>query len=372
MEADRRERVRATLALARVPGIGSVFFRRLLENFGNPAAVFTKTSDELAAVMGVGDERARAVAAFDGWKEVEAEMARAEALGLGCLVWGDEDYPEPLAAIYDPPPVLYYRGSLGAVTRPAIAAVGTRRPTDYGERATAFICEPLAEAGVTVVSGMARGIDTCAHRAALKAGGATVAVLGCGADVIYPPENKNLYGEICEKGLVLSEFPPTARPEAQNFPRRNRIISGLAAGVLVVEAGEQSGALITGYHAAEQGREVFAVPGSIFSPTSDGCRRLIASGAKPVGSAEEILEEIAPQFAASAGRPTAAPTVDVTSLGADEQELLKRLGGEPMPADELAARAGWDPSRAAAALLALEIAGLVEKLPGNNYRRVFM
>ncbi|MEE8639911.1 MAG: DNA-processing protein DprA [bacterium] len=372
MEADRHERVRATLALARVPGIGSVFFRRLLETFGNPAAVFTKTFDELAAVMGVGDERARALATFDGWKEVEDEMAQAEALGLRCLIWGDDDYPEPLAAIYDPPPVLYYLGSLDRLAPPAIAAVGTRRPTDYGERATAFICESLAEAGVTIVSGMARGIDTCAHRAALKTGGLTVAVLGCGADVVYPPENKSLYGEICEKGLVVSEFPPSARPEAQNFPRRNRIISGLTTGVLVVEAGERSGALITGYHAAEQGREVFAVPGSIFSPASDGCRRLIAGGAKPVGSAEEILEEVAPQFSRGGGRRAAGPTVDVASLGADEQELLKYVGGESMPADELAARAGWDPSRAAAALLALEIAGLVEKLPGNNYRRVFM
>jgi DNA processing protein len=372
MEPDRHERVRATLALARVPGIGSVFFRRLLETFGEPAAVFTKTFDELAAVPGIGDERARALATFDAWKEVEAEMARAEGSGLGYVVWGEGDYPEPLAAIYDAPPVLYYKGALGGLSPPAVAAVGTRRPTDYGERATAFICEPLAEAGITIVSGMARGIDTCAHRAALKAGGATVAVLGCGADVVYPPENKKLYGEICERGLVVSEFAPSARPEAKNFPRRNRIISGLSAGVLVVEAGERSGALITGYHAAEQGREVFAVPGSIFSPASDGCRRLIASGAKPVGSADEILEELAPQFPRVGGQRAAGPTVDFETLGADEQELLKCVAGEAIPADELAARVGWDPSRAAAALLSLEIAGLVEKLPGNNYRRIFL
>jgi DNA processing protein len=372
MEPSRYERVRAVLALARVPGIGSVYFRRLLEAFGTPAAVFTKTRDDLAAVEGIGDERARAVASFDGWKEVDDEMARAEPLALNYLLWEDDDYPELLAAIHDPPPVLYYKGAWERLPALAVAAVGTRRPTDYGQRATAYICEALAEAGVAIVSGMARGIDTCAHRAALKAGGVTVAVLGCGADVVYPPENESLYDEICEKGLVVSEFPPSARPEAQNFPRRNRIISGLAAGVLVVEAGEHSGALITGYHAADQGREVFAVPGSIFSPASDGCRLLIAGGAKPVGSAREVFEEIAPQFAAVGERPAPRPSAALASLGQDEQALLTYVGGQPVAADDLAARAGWDAPRAAAALLNLEIAGLVEKLPGKNYRRVYL
>ncbi len=372
MEPSRYERVRAVLALARVPGIGSVFFRRLLEAFGAPAAAFAKTPDDLAAVEGIGDERARAIVSFDRWKEVDDEIARAEALGLNYLLWEDDDYPELLASIYDPPPVLYYKGAWERWPTLAVAAVGTRRPTDYGQRATAYICESLAEAGVAIVSGMARGIDTCAHRAALKAGGVTVAVLGCGADVVYPPENERLYDEICEKGLIISEFPPAAPPEAQNFPRRNRIISGLAAGVVVVEAGEHSGALITGYHAADQGREVFAVPGSIFSPASDGCRLLIAGGAKPVGSAREILEEIAPQFAAAGERPGPGPSADVASLGPDERELLTYVGGQPVPADDLAARAGWAPARAAAALLGLEIAGLVEKLPGNNYRRIYL
>ncbi|NIT37312.1 MAG: DNA-protecting protein DprA [candidate division Zixibacteria bacterium] len=372
MEPNRKEHVRASLALARVPGIGSVYFQRLLEAFGGPADVFAKNFDDLAALEGIGGERARAIISFDAWKHVDEEMARAEELGLNLLLWGDDDYPEPLAAIYDPPPVLYYKGALDRLPALALAAVGTRRPSDYGERATAYICEPLAEAGAAVVSGMARGIDACAHRAALKVGGVTVAVLGCGADVVYPPENKSLYLDICASGVVFSEFSPSARPEAQNFPRRNRIISGLAAGVLVVEAGEGSGALITATHAADQGREVFAVPGSIFSPSSDGCRRLIAGGAKPVGSAQEILEEIAPQYEAGARRPFAAPSVALESLGADEQELLKHVAGEPLTADELAARAGWDPARAAAALLALEIVGLVEKLPGNSYRRIYL
>jgi DNA processing protein len=371
METARRERVRSCLALARVAGIGSVYFRRLVDTFGTAADVFTKSFDELADVEGIGAERARAVAAFGNWDAVDEELSRAEGLGLRCTVWGEDDYPEMLSAIYDPPPVLYFKGALDRAPAPAVAVVGTRRPTDYGLRAATHICGALAEVGIAVVSGMARGIDTCAHRAAIEAGGVTVAVLGCGADVVYPPENGDVYREICASGTVFSEFPPSAAPEAQNFPRRNRIISGLAAGVLVVEAGERSGALITAYHAAEQGREVFAVPGSIFSRASDGCRKLIAGGGKPVGSAEEILIEIAPQFASAAPGPAYASPAAMESLGADERELLKHVGYEPTAADDLAARASWDPTRAAAALLSLEIAGLVEKLPGNNYRRVY-
>jgi DNA processing protein len=371
MEQSRRERVRSSLALARVAGIGSVYFRRLVETFGTAADVFTVPADALARVDGISDEKARAITAFDGWDEVDRETARAEELGLRCLVWGEDDYPGLLAEIYDPPPVLYYKGAAAGVPALAVAVVGTRRPTDYGQRATAHICQSLAEAGVAVVSGMARGIDTCAHRAALEAGGATAAVLGCGADVCYPPENDDVYRAICAHGVIVSEFPPSTAPEAQHFPRRNRIISGLAAGVLVVEAGDQSGALITARHAAEQGREVFAVPGSIFSRASDGCRKLIAGGAKPVGSAEEMLEEIAPQFMPGAGRPATAPPLALESLGPDERELLKKIGYEAVAADDLAAEAAWDPARAAAALLALEIAGLVEKLPGNSYRRVY-
>jgi len=360
------------VALARVGGVGSVLYRRVYETFGSAAAAFTQPMEALAAVPGLTEERARAIVAFDGWEEVEAELARAESLGLRCLVWGEAQYPPLLAAIYDPPPVLYYKGSVDPWPPVAVAVVGTRRPTDYGERATARLAGELAEGGVAVVSGLARGIDASAHRAALEAGGFTIAVLGCGADVVYPPENAELYEAICERGVVLSEFPPATRPEAPHFPRRNRIISGLAAGVLVVEAGVKSGALITAALAADQGREVFAVPGSIFSPASDGCRRLIARGAKPVGSVEEILEEIAPQFMPEADRVAGGPPAPPPDLGPDETELLPHVGVEPTPADDLAARAAWEPARVAAALLNLEIAGLVEKLPGNCYRRLFV
>ncbi|MGD8719085.1 MAG: DNA-processing protein DprA [Candidatus Zixiibacteriota bacterium] len=371
MDSARREEIRGALALNRVPGIGSVYFGRLVEAFGTPAAAFERTADELAAVAGIGDERARAVASFRDWRAVDEEMAGADRAGLSYLLWGDESYPELLAATHDPPPVVRYKGDLDRLSPLAVAVVGTRRLSAYGEKVTAHICRPLAEAGVVIVSGMARGIDTRAHETALRAGGVTVAVLGCGADVVYPPENRDLYERICERGVVLSEFPPGARPEPRNFPRRNRIISGLAVGVLVVEAGLRSGALITAGNAADQGREVFAVPGSIFSPASDGCRHLMAGGAKPVGTAEEILEEIAPQFAGTLpGRPVrgeaAAPL-----LPPDEREILHHVGAEAATADDIATKVGWPTTRAAAALLALEIAGLVEKLPGNSYRRVY-
>ncbi len=363
--------LRAALALARVPGIGPVNFRRLVETFGGPADVWTKGVAELSAVEGIGDERARAISSFRAWDEVDAELERAAARGLSCLAYGDDDYPAPLAEIYDPPPVLYYKGDVTRWPGVMVAVVGTRRPTDYGVHATAFLCEPLAEGGVGIVSGMAKGIDACAHRAALKAGGFTVAVLGCGADVAYPPENDALYREICERGVVVSEFPPGAPPEPANFPRRNRVISGLAAGVLVVEAGEKSGALITAALAAEQGREVFAVPGSIFAPTSAGCRRLIQSGAKAAGTALEILEEIAPAFAPARPERAVPTQLALAALGGDEQTMLERVAGEARAADDLAAALGWEPWRAAAALLNLEIAGLIEKIPGNQYRRLY-
>jgi len=369
MDATRRSHLRPILGLSRVTGIGCINFRRLVERFGSAEAALARPREELAAAEGIGDERAAAVAAFDDWTGVDRDLDRAEELGLGCLAWGDGDYPTPLAEIHDPPPVLYYKGDLSRVGALAIAVVGTRHPTDYGLEAARFICSPLAEAGVTIVSGMALGIDAAAHRAALQAGGVTAAVLGCGADVVYPRENDALYAEICERGAVVSEFAPGARPEPQNFPRRNRIISGLTQGTLVVEAGDKSGALITAFLAAEQGREVFAVPGNIFSPASDGCRRLLQTGARAVGSALEILEELAP--ALSPARPAATEPLAAAALAPDDRTVLEQVAGQALDVDEITARVGWDAGRIANALLHLEIAGLIEKLPGNRYRRLY-
>jgi DNA processing protein len=371
MGAARTDKLVASLALARVPGVGAVNFHRLVDAFGSPAAVFGARYDDYLAVEGIGDERARALAGFNAWDEVTAELDRAAAAGLACTAYGFDEYPPALAAIYDPPPILYYRGDWARLTPVAVAAVGTRRPTPYGEEVAAHICRGLAEAGVTVVSGMARGIDSCAHRAALAAGGVTVAVLGCGADVVYPEENATLYADIAARGLVVAEFPPGAPPDARNFPRRNRVIAGLAAGVVVLEAGEKSGALITARLAAAEGRDCFAVPGSIFSPASEGCRRLINGGAVAVASAADILRAVIPGREPAPGEAAALPLFDLSTLGADERALLELVGGEPADADELAAQAGWVPTRAAAALLNLELDGLIEKIPGNRYRRVY-
>jgi DNA processing protein len=357
MGPERHERLIATLALARVPGVGAVNFRRLVEAFGDAREVFGRSCAEYLRVEGIGDDRAHALASFNGWDAVAAELERAAAAGLGCL---------------DPPPILYYKGDPALMANVAVGAVGTRRPTAYGEEVTLHICRPLAEAGVSIVSGMARGIDTCAHRAALEAGGVTVAVLGCGADVVYPPENHGLYREIAARGVAVSELPPGAPPEAGNFPRRNRIIAGLARGVVVLEAGEKSGALITARLAVDEGREVFAVPGSIFAAESEGCRTLINGGAQAVASAEDILRALAPQLELSpVNREQVLPMFDPAALGADEQAMWGHVSGEAIAADELAAAAGWDPARAAAALLNLEIEGFIEKVPGNMYRRVY-
>lgn len=371
MDSMRRERLLATLALARVPGVGAVNFLRLLEAFGDARAVFNRPYADYLQVEGIGDERARALASFRGWEEAEAELARAAAAGLDCLAWGEAAYPACLAAIHDPPPIMYYKGDEAFLGGVAVGAVGTRRPTAYGEEVARHICRPLAAAGVTIVSGMARGIDTCAHRAALEVGGATIAVLGCGADVVYPPENEGLYREIAARGVVVSELPPGSPPEAANFPRRNRIIAGLARGVVVLEAGEKSGALITARLAADEGREVFAVPGSIFSPAGEGCRALINGGALAVASAEDILRALAPQLEVSPSAGPSLPLFDPAALGPDENALWDHISGEAVAADDLAAAAGWDPARAAAALLNLEIEGLIVKVPGNMYRRAY-
>lgn len=358
------------MALSLVPGIGPVSWRRLAETFGDAAAVFTRGEEELSAAEGIGRERARAILSFTAWREVDEILEQAAEAGLEVCVWGDGDYPAALADIPDPPPVLFRRGTLAALTAPAVAVVGTRNPTAYGLDATAHIVVPLAEAGITIVSGMARGIDGHAHRAALDAGGYTVAVLGCGADVVYPPEHRSLRDEIASRGLILSEFPPGTAPDPAHFPRRNRIISGLAAAVVVVEAGEKSGALITAAAALDQGRDVFAVPGSIFSRSSDGCRHLIGAGARPVGSALEILEGIVDRGGPRAEKKEGAlPALE--TLGPDAGALWSTLSGEPVHADEITARLAWPPARAAAALLSLEIAGLVQKLPGNYYQKVY-
>lgn len=276
---------------------------------------------------------------------------------------GDPEYPPALAQIFDPPAALYMRGTLVPQDAVAVAIVGTRRPTEYGLRVAARLAADLAVSGVTVVSGLARGIDGAAHQGALDAGGRTIAVLGCGPDLVYPPEHRRLMDGIIGHGAVVSEFPPGTPPRKPQFPQRNRIISGLSLGVVVVEGDDTSGALITADAALEQGREVFAVPGRITDRTSRAPHRLLAEGAKLVMQVEDVLEELL--LPSLPYRPAAAPPV----LDGDEAAVFAVLRDEPQHLDRLAAMCAMPVMRVSRALVVLECRGLITALPGARYMR---
>ena len=258
------------LGLRSIPGVGIVLGQRLLQRFGSPGAVFKASFQDLAAVRGITPAMAQAIAGFRDWDKLEARLAQLTAQGAEMVTQDDPRFPAGLKLIPYPPPLLYIKGTLTPADSLAVAIVGTRGASYYGLKAARRLAGALAARGVTVVSGLARGIDTAAHQGALEMSGRTLAVLGCGLDVVYPPENLKLYQEIPEHGALVSEFPLGTPPEARNFPIRNRIISGLALGVVVIEAGVKSGTAITVRYALDQGREVFAVPGPIDSPTSIG------------------------------------------------------------------------------------------------------
>ncbi|MGA9753677.1 MAG: DNA-processing protein DprA, partial [Desulfobaccales bacterium] len=268
------------LGLRSIPGVGLVLGQRLVQRFGGPAAVFTASFKDLVAVKGITPALAQAILTFRDWDKLEERLARLTALGAEMVTRDDPRFPLRLQEIPYPPPFLFIKGTLAPEDSLAVAIVGTRGASYYGLKAGRRLAGALAARGVTVVSGLARGIDTAAHQGALEMSGRTLAVLGCGLDVVYPPENRQLYQEIPARGALVSEFPLGTPPDAKNFPIRNRIISGLALGVVVIEAGSTSGTAITVRYALDQGREVFAVPGPIDSPTSLGPHRLIQEGAK--------------------------------------------------------------------------------------------
>ncbi|NIQ01511.1 MAG: DNA-protecting protein DprA, partial [Nitrospinaceae bacterium] len=294
------------------------------------------------------------------------EFRLVEKLGLRILTLESPEYPELLQSIYDPPPVLYCQGRpLNGYTA-SLAVVGTRTATNYGRLMTEKLVSALAERGVGIVSGMARGIDTLAHRAALQGGGETVAVLGCGLGNTYPPENVSLRERIVERGTVVSEFPVTMRPEKNNFPARNRVISGLSYGTVVVEAGETSGALITAQFALEQGREVFAVPGNINSPASRGTNQLIQTGAKLVDGPEAILEELPFPVRETLKEKESSPGHD-ESLSEEERKIFSLLSHEEKHIDSLIENSQLSPAEVSATLLKLELRGWIRQLGGKMY-----
>ncbi len=352
------------LALSLAPGVGSIIYKRLVQTFGNPELVFRAPLRELKRVEGVGEKVAEDLKKFAWQPLVEKELSLAEKMGVRIISWDNLDYPPSLKEIYDPPPVLYVLGKILPQDQKAIAVVGSRNPTTYGKGAAERIASGLSRAGLTVISGLARGVDSCAHRGALQAGGRTIGVLGCGLNIIYPPENKELYKQVAGHGAVITEFPFNTPPDKDHFPIRNRLISGLALGVVVVEATLRSGSLITARFALEQGREVFAVPGNIDSPRSEGTNRLIKEGAKLVLRAEDILEEF---LALQDVSPPAAPPRE-PDLTVEEKKIYSLLGrSQPLHIDQISAQSELASSKALAILLSLELAGHVKQLPGMNF-----
>lgn len=347
----------------KVRGIGPARLRALLDTFGDVESAWHASAD---ALREVGLDRRSLASLVDARRELDltAELAKVERLGVETLTWDDPRYPPRLLNIYDPPPVLYTRGDLRPDDDWSVAMVGTRRASAYGKEAARVIAEDLARAGVTIVSGLARGIDAQVHRAALDARGRTIAVLGSGVDIIYPWENSKLAEEIVSRGALISEYALGTQPEASNFPPRNRIISGLSRGVVVVEAGDQSGALITADFAADQGRDVFAVPGSIFHRGSQGTNRLIRDGATPVMSANDILEAL---------NLTAVPQqVEAQMLfptDATEGLLLDQLAEDPTHVDEVSRAAGLPIATVTSTLALMELKGLVRQVGGMAYVR---
>jgi DNA processing protein len=358
-----------------VDGVGPIRVRALLERFGEPQAILSASRGELMRVDGVGEEVARCITSWRESIDLDAELARIEKSGVRVVMRDDAEYPKNLREIYDPPLVLYVKGALRENERMAIAIVGSRRTTLYGQEMSRKLAYQLARLGVTVVSGLARGIDTAAHKGALQAKGRTVAVIGCGIDVVYPPENKKLADEIVEKGgAVVTEFPFGVKPDRQNFPMRNRIISGWSLGVVVVEANLKSGALITAAQAAEQGRQVFAVPGRADSILSRGTNRLIKDGAKLTEDVEDVLTEfeyLLPRKpeSAEAAEPRNGGTEAALKLSETEAKVMALIGQEEIAIDEIIRGSGLTSAAVSATLLGLEMKRIVRQLPGKLYVR---
>jgi len=357
------------LALSLVPGVGPVTFRRLLAELGSPDAVLGASEARLQEIYGIGPKIARAIAGFDAGDKVERELEKADKIGADIVILEDARYPALLREIYTPPLVLYVKGDIDGMPELNVAVVGTRLVSEYGKKATRYLVNGLAAAGCGIVSGLARGIDSEAHKAALKAGGRTYAVLGCGIDAIYPPENRKLYDSVAASGALISEFPIGTGPEGKNFPRRNRIISGLSQATVVVEAPRQSGATITAAHALEQNRAVFAVPGNIFTEGAMGTNALIARGAYVASSPIDILEVIAPEKVKTTGVEKKAKPPPGMELDEREQAVLDVIGEDRPHIDEIGQALGMDAAALAQLMTVMEIKGIVIRYPGKFFER---
>jgi DNA processing protein len=364
------------LAWSQVSGIGPVLLRRLQQQFGSLAAAWDATADEWATVEGIGAQLLKQIQIHHQKTEPEALLEEHEKKNPQFWTPADPDYPRLLLEIPDPPPLLYYRGEIDLAENqgrsPTVAIVGTREPSDYGKRWTRKLAMALAEHGFTVVSGMAEGIDTQAHAAALEAGGRTLAIVGTGVDQVYPPRNRGLYQQILQQGAVLSEYPAGTQPNRVHFPRRNRIIAGLCRATLVMEAPSKSGALITAYVANEYGRDVYVLPGSLDNPKAIGCLGLVSRGAQLILNEGHLLEMLGaipqldqmPQL--SIPRPELAP--ELAAVLDIVVKLCQQLAQPSVPFDLIVEQSQLSSGAVSSALLQLELLGVVNQLPGMRYQ----
>ncbi|MCH7517700.1 MAG: DNA-protecting protein DprA [Candidatus Dadabacteria bacterium] len=358
------------IALSMVSGIGGVLTKNLFNKFQNPEDIFKAPKKELLKVEGIGDKHIESIKNFDNWDKAGQELEKIEKRGIKLLPLNDPDFPDSLSHTYNPPPYLYMYGEILPQDKLSIAIVGSRMPDQYGRLMAESLSGELTSLGVTIVSGMARGIDSIAQSEALKRGGRTIGVLGCGLDIVYPPENVKLNKKVSQNGAILSEFPLGTPPLAQNFPRRNRIISGLSLGVVVVQASEKSGSLISASFALDQNREVFAVPGNVGEKLSRGTNWLIKRGAKLVETVDDIISEV--EALRNLNRED-SPDEDriekiVSSLTQNQKEVFLVLKRDPLHIDEIIRLTGIEPSNLLSILLTLELNDYVAQLPGKHFQ----
>ena len=366
------------VALALTPGLGARSAGKLLREFGSPAAIFDASLTSLEAQR-LPAAVAQALHSRQPLSDAARELAAIQASGCRLLTWDEQEYPTRLREIYDPPPLLYVLGNAELLNKHTVAIVGARRPTPYGNQMAERLARDLAQRGLAVVSGLARGIDACAHKGALSvSNGVTIGVLGCGIDVVYPKENKKIFAEIQQRGVIVSEFPMGTFPAPQNFPIRNRMIAGMSLGVMVVEGAQYSGSLITARLAMEFGREVFAVPGNVTQPMSFGPNLLIKQGAKLVAGWEDVIEELPTPVRAELLPVEAASQEERMALLATEFSASERIlyglleTDEAKAIDDLVELSGLSSSEVLATLFDLEMKGVVRQLPGKQFLKVLL
>ena len=364
------QNIQEWIALSRIPGVGSLRFQFLIEHFGSPEQVFQASTRELSMVKGIDNKTTQSIISnLEKAKSLaEKDLKYIHDNDIDIITYKEKYYPVNLRSIYNFPPILYVKGMLVEGDCLSIGMVGSRRASTYGILMAKKFAGELARKGITIGSGMARGIDSASHLGALENNGRTIAVLGNGIDICYPRENDNLLNKIIQQGAVITEFPLSTPPEAMNFPSRNRIISGLSLGVIVVEASEHSGALITSDLALEQGREVFAIPGNVTVDTSSGSNRLIKQGAKLITSVDDILEEISPiKQDFKLNHPVVTNEMQQNNLSEAETKIMNILSLEPIHMDDIAFQSNLDPSDLPQYLLNLELLGLITQLSGKRF-----